>query len=72
MQPNMPLDPEALEKLLSKKAEEYKDADIDQLIKHFRAERERFQLAEAQGKRAAKAPKAVDPTAAKLIEELGL
>lgn len=72
MQPNMPLDPEALEALLAKKAEEFEDADIDLLIVHFRQEREKFQLGEAAGKRAARAPKQVDATAAKLIEDLGL
>ena len=72
MQQNMPLTPEALELLLAKKAEEYEDADIDALIQHFRAERERFQLTEAQGKRAGKTAKPIDATAAKLIEDLGL
>jgi hypothetical protein len=72
MQPNIKPDPEALELLLAKKAEEFEDADIDLLIAHFRAERERFQLREAAGKRATRSAKPVDATAAKLIEDLGL
>jgi hypothetical protein len=71
MQPNMPLMPEALELLLARKAEEFTDADIDQLIAHFRADREKFQLAEAQGK-PKRTSKVVDANAAKLIEDLGL
>jgi hypothetical protein len=64
----MHLDPEALEIIINKKAEEFTDADIDALIAHFRKERENFSLAEAAGKRAPKATKPVDPDLAKLLD----
>jgi hypothetical protein len=64
----MHLDPEALEIIINKKAEEFTDEDIDALIAHFRKERENFLLAEAAGKRAPRKP--VDPDLSKLLDDV--
>ncbi len=66
----MQLDPEALEIIINKKAEEFTDEDIDALITHFRKERENFALTEAAGKRATKAKAPVDPDLSKLLEDI--
>lgn len=64
------MNPEALEIIINKKAEEFTDEDIDALVAHFRKERENFSLAEAAGKRAPRAAKPVDPDLSKLLDDL--
>lgn len=64
----MELDPEALEIIINKKAEEFTNEDIDALIEYFRKERANFAVAEAAGKRAPRAAKPVDPDLAKLLD----
>jgi hypothetical protein len=66
----MELDPQALEAIINKKAEEFSNEDIDKLIEHFRKERANFAITEAAGKRAPKRTAQVDPALAKLLDDI--
>lgn len=52
----MELNPLALSEILQKNAKDLTDAEIDQLIAGFRAERANYLSAEAAGKRAKSSP----------------
>lgn len=48
------LSPDALEKVLAKEAKELTEADLDALISHLRADRQKFLQAEATGKKSSR------------------
>lgn len=68
------LTPDAIQAVIDKEAKDLTDQDVENLIAHYRKERENFQIAEAQGRkptaRKAKATAAADPELDKLIADL--
>lgn len=64
------LSPDALEKVLAKEVEEITDEELDSMIRHYRAQREKFLLDEAAGKKPSRssAPKAPSASAQKKAE----
>lgn len=64
------MNPEAIDLIIAKKAEEFTDTDIDALIKHFRKERANFAVTEATKTRVTKPKPVVDPALSALLDDV--